>query len=174
MARDQRDYRDLLLTYYEEEIMGEAYFLALAGNFRGADERAKLTLLAKVERRAAELLRPLLKKYDARPRDDAVLMPLGEAEAKPQLGLGWTELMSFIAAGFQVYVEEFEALERMAPESDIPALKRLTQHEVATIDFAIKEIAGEPDGIAPLRHFMARPIMPRRQAPNRGGPPNRG
>ena len=153
--------------------MGEGYFLVLAANFRGADERAKLTLLAEVERRAAELLEPLLKKYDARPRDDAVLMPLGEAEAKPRLGLGWTELMTYIADGFQVYVEEFEALERLAPPSDIPALKRLTLHEVATIDFATKEIAGEPDGIAPLRHFLAHPIMPRCHAPDRDESPNR-
>ncbi len=53
-------YLKTLLLYYEEEIMGEAYFYALAGQFDGTAEREKLALLAAVERRAADVVRPLV------------------------------------------------------------------------------------------------------------------
>lgn len=43
-------YLRTLLLYYEEEIIGEAYFHGLARHF---DEREKIVLLARVERRAA-------------------------------------------------------------------------------------------------------------------------
>ena len=42
-------YRKTLLVYYEEEIMGEAYFDALAEHFDGEGERDKLRLLTRHE-----------------------------------------------------------------------------------------------------------------------------
>ena len=138
--------------------MGVGYFSALAGNFLAADEHAKLTLLAEVERRVVDVLRPLVKKHGGEPRDDAVLLAIGERDAKPHLDLGWAELMASIVAGYPAYVEAFEALERMAPEGDRPALRLLTLHEVATVAFATKEIAGEGDSLAPIEDFLGRRI----------------
>ena len=53
-------YLETLLKYYEEEVIGEAYFYGLADHIGGAVEREKLALLAEVERRAADVVRPLL------------------------------------------------------------------------------------------------------------------
>ena len=61
-------YLKTLLSYYEDEIMGEAYFYGLVDHF---EEKEKLTLLARVERRAAESVVPLLNKYDLVPRDES-------------------------------------------------------------------------------------------------------
>ena len=52
------------------------------------------------------------------------------------------------------YVEMFEALERMAPADDRPALEVLTRHEVVAIDFAERELAGDADSVAPLRAYL--------------------
>ncbi len=52
------------------------------------------------------------------------------------------------------YLDEFEALERLAPDDDMPALKLLTHHEVVAIDFADKEIAGDPDSLASIREYL--------------------
>ena len=57
------DYLKTLLRYYEGELVGEAYFCALAGCFHGAAEREKLALLATVERRTSEVVRPLVDKH---------------------------------------------------------------------------------------------------------------
>jgi hypothetical protein len=147
-------YLKTLLLYYEEEIMGEAYFYGLAEHFDGAAEREKLAVLAKVERRAADVVRPLVDKHGLVPRDDAVLKALGEASVGRHRHFGWRELMTYITTRFPAYLDEFDALEKMAPEDDLAVLKRLTYHEVVTIDFAHKEIAGDPDSLAPLRRYL--------------------
>jgi hypothetical protein len=147
-------YRKKLLDYYEEEIMGEAYFHALAKHFDGKGERDKLRLLAQVERRAAEVVQPLLHKHDLIPRDEPVLKSLGEADVAAHQDYGWHELMAYMVARYPGYVDDFEALERLAPEADLPALKLLTQHEVAAIEFAGREVAGDADSAAPLHRYL--------------------
>ena len=147
-------YRRTLLLYYEEEIMGEAYFYGLADHFDGVAEREKLVLLAEVERCAAEVVRPLVDKYGLVARDEAVLKALGEASVDRHRHFGWPELMTHITVRHPAYLVEFDALANMAPRNDLTALRHLTQHEVATIDFAYKEIAGDPDSVAPLRRYL--------------------
>ena len=150
-------YLKTLLKYYEEEVMGEAYFHELAEHTRGAAERGKLLLLAEVERRAAEVVRPLLDRHGLAPRDAAVLETLGAAHAERHRNYSWMEFMAYMIARYPAYVVEFEALERLAPEDDLPTLKLLTHHEVVAIEFANKEIAGDPDSLAPLREYLDLP-----------------
>ncbi len=151
-------YLKTLLEYYEEEVMGVAYFHGLAEHIGGAAERAKLVLLAEVERRAAEVVRPLLDRHGLVPRDESVLKALGAAHVETHRGYSWTEFVAYMAARYPAYLDEFEALERLAPEDDLPALKVLTDHEVVAIEFANKEIAGDPDSLAPLREYLDRPM----------------
>lgn len=157
MAHSEADnavYRKRLLSYYEDEVMGEAYFYGLARHFDGADEREKLARLAEVERRAADAVRPLLAKHGLVPRDDSVLKPLGEAHVERHRRYSWAELMAHMVTRYPAYLEEFEALERLAPEEDRAALKILTHHEVVAIDFANREIAGDPDSLAPILQYL--------------------
>ncbi len=149
-------YLKTLLEYYEEEVMGVAYFNGLAEHIDGGAERGKLTLLAKVERRAAEAVRPLLEKHGLVPRDESVLESLGASHVERHQGYSWTEFVAYMAARYPAFVDDFEALERLAPEADLPALKLLTDHEVVAIDFANKEIAGDPNSLAPLREYLDR------------------
>ena len=136
MARSQTDnpdnaaYLETLLQYYEEEVMGVAYFHGLAEHIGGAAERGKLVLLAEVERRAAEVVRPLLDRHGLVPRDESVLKALGAAHVERHRRYSWMEFMAHMIARYPAYVAEFKALERLAPEDDLPALKLLTDHLV--------------------------------------------
>ena len=145
-------YLKTLLSYYEEEVMGEGYFYALAEHF---EESEKLILLAKIERRAAESIRPLLEKYSLTPSDESLLKLQGEGYVERHRTYTWSEFMKHIIDRYPDYLEEFAALERMAPEEDLYALKILTDHEVAVIDFAKKEIANDPNSSAPLHHYLS-------------------
>lgn len=147
-------YRTTLLNYYEEEIMGEAYFYALAEHFDGADERKKLRLLAEVERCAARAVEPLLVKYNLTPRDQEMLKSLGVSDVAAHKDYGWREFVDYMVVRYPGYVDDFEALEHLAPDEDLPQLKRLTRHEIVAIEFAVKEAACEADSAAPLHGYL--------------------
>ena len=150
-------YLKTLLDYYEEEVSGVAYFNGLAEHIDSGGARDKLTLLAEVERRAADAVVPLLEKYGLVPRDDAVLEALGESDIEQHQNYSWAEFVKYMIARYPAYIDDFEGLEHLAPEADLPALKLLTHHEVLTIEFAHKEAAGDPDSTAPLREYLDLP-----------------
>jgi len=147
-------YRNTLLEYFEEEVMGEIYFRELMYNFSRDDERKKLTLLANVERTTAEILHPIIDRYGLIPRSDAELEPLAAQWTEQRKHLNWQGLMQGMVTEYPVYVDLFKKFETQAPQRDIPALKRLTAHEIALVDFAKLEIAGNPDSLMPIHDFL--------------------
>jgi dimethylamine/trimethylamine dehydrogenase len=144
-------YLKTVLSYYEDEIRGEAYFYGLANHF---DEREKLALLAMVERRAAESILPLIRKYRLTPREEAELKALGGTDAERHASFTWPELMSYMAKRYPGYLDDFTALEKMAPEEDLYALTILTNHEVAAIEFAERELARKLGSLTPLHEYL--------------------
>ena len=151
MMRATDKYLKTLLSYYEEEIEGEAYFYGLVDHF---EEQEKLTVLARVERHAASSVVPLLEKYDLVPRDESELKTRGESYVGRHASFDWLEFMTYIVKRYPDYLEDFTALKRMAPEGDLYALNILIDHEVAAIEFAKRELAGDPDSLAPLYDYL--------------------
>ncbi len=146
-------YLDTLLQYYEEEVEGEAYFEALAVLAGDSDHRAKLSILAKVERHAANATRPLIRKYKLSPKDDARLTQSGQDQAGRD-GKPWADLLVEMARIYPAYVADFLRLEAMAPPEDLPRLKLLTAHEVAAIKFLDLELSGAQQSVAPLNAYL--------------------
>ena len=151
MMRTTDKYLKTLLSYYEEEIEGEAYFYGLVDHF---EEQEKLTVLARVERHAASSVVPLLEKYDLVPRDESELKTRGESYVGRHASFDWLEFMTYIVKRYPDYLEDFTVLKIMAPEEDLCALNILTDHEVAAIEFAKRELAGDPDSLAPLYDYL--------------------
>lgn len=147
-------YLDTLLLFFEEEIMGEAYFRGLTDHFDDPDHKAKLALLAEVERHAAEAVRPLLQRHGLVPRPDMALGQEEELHITEHGSWSWSELVTYMSVRYPVYMDDFEGLEKMAPMRDLPALKFLTAHEVAAIEFANMEVAGNPASADPLRRYL--------------------
>lgn len=145
-------YLDTLLLYYEEEIMGEAYFRALALRFPEPEHAYKMELMAQVERHAANSVLPLLQKYNLTPRTDAVLFAIG-LEGIDAVTLDWDALIAEMQISFPDYMREFRALEAMGPEPDKPRLKFLTDHEVAAIEFLNLE-AQNRESVAPMLAYL--------------------
>ncbi len=147
-------YRQTLLDYYEEEVMGEAYFHALAEHIDGDGVANKLHLLGEVELCAAQAVEPLLAKHELKPRDRDVLFSLGASHIAAHKDYEWKDFVAYMVVRYPGYVDDFTALERMAPTEDVPRLKVLTKHEVVAIEFAVKEAAGDPDSTAPLQTYI--------------------
>ena len=144
-------YLDTLLLYYEEEISGEACFFDLVDYY---GEPYKTTLIARIETAAAEAMEPLLRKYRLRPRDRTELERIGGESLGWYRSLDWNGFMQYIVERFPGYIDDFRGLEAMAPPEDLPCLQRLTEHEFVVIDFAEREIAGDPDSVAPMERYL--------------------
>ncbi|MCP4490321.1 MAG: hypothetical protein GY820_23820 [Gammaproteobacteria bacterium] len=146
-----KEYLETLLQYYEEEISGEAYFYRLAEHFSEPD---KTILLARAERVAAQAVAPLLEKYGLVPRDELVLREEGLSHVAPHQNYSWREFMVYIVERYPTYLDDFRALERMAPDADLPRLEVLTEHEVVVIEFAEKELSGDASSTAPVLRYL--------------------
>lgn len=147
-------YRDTLCLYFEEEVMGEAYFRRLAGRFADPLHARKLRLLAAVEHHAAEAVRPLLARHGLVPRPQEALQALGAAEADAE-DSDWDALLGAMRESYPGYVEDFRRLEAMAPAADLAPLRFLTGHEVAAIAFLEREAARDPASTRPLERYLA-------------------
>ncbi len=134
--------------------MGEAYFNGLAACFDTPDQQEKLRLLAKVERHAAEAVRPLIVKYDLKPRSDQQLSALEADTIRTHGAWSWHQLVHYMVERYPLYMDDFEGLEKMAPKADLPQLKFLTAHETAAIEFANLEHVGADDSTAPLLRYL--------------------
>ncbi len=62
--------------------------------------------------------------------------------------------MTYIIKRYPRYLDDFAGLENLAPVEDLPALNILTEHEVAVIEFAEKELTEEADSTAPLLRYL--------------------
>ena len=145
------NYLPTLLQYYEEEVAGEACFYGLAEHF---DQREKTILLARVERVTAEAVAPLLKRYGLVPRDEKTLRKEGLDDVAQYANWSWLRFMNYIIDRYPGYIDEFEALEAMAPQDDRDALEQLTWHEIVVINFAQRELAGDPDSTEVLLDYL--------------------
>ena len=149
-------YLNTLLLYYEEEIMGEGYFLSLSKHFTEKHQKEKMVMMAEVERYAAKSVMPLLQKYKLQPRPAKILHTIGEEGVKKIVNLSWIEFIQQINDNYPNYLIEFAALEALAPSEDLPLLKILTNHEIAAIEFAELELAGVNPSIKPLLEYMKK------------------
>lgn len=150
-------YLDTLLLYYEEEVEGEAYFEALAGLADHPDHRDKLNILARVEQHAANATLPLICKYKLSPKDGATLSQSGQDQARRD-NKPWADLLAEMARTYPAYVQDFLRLEAMAPPEDLPRLKLLTAHEIASIEFLDLELSGARESVAPMNAYLEKDI----------------
>lgn len=147
------EYLDTLLRYYEEEVVGEAYFDTLAGKQDKDEDRKKLRLLAEVENYAANAVLPLVRKYGLKPRSEAVMFQAGCDQAQ-KVNSDWAEILAEMDRTFMGYIDDFKRLEAMAPSEDLARLKVLTDHEVAAVAFIKREYADATDRLKPLQDYL--------------------
>ena len=154
MATDSDD-RTSLLAYFEDEIGGEAYFHGMAEHFDEPGAAQKLHLMGEVERCAAETVRPLLERHGLTPRAEESLHAQGASSIARRARMTWNALVDDMAARYPAYIDDFRALEAMAPEEDLPALRLLTEHEAVLIAFVAREKAGDAAAADLLRAYIA-------------------
>lgn len=138
--------------------MGEVYFYGLAEYFNRTEECDKLALLAQVECFAAKAVRPLIKRHGLTPRPDKELKSGAEEWIENRDYKTWQDFVTDMSIRYPAYVDQFRALEKIAPEDDLPALKILTDREVILVEFANREIKQRPDSLEPVHDYLAQSL----------------
>ena len=149
-------YLDALLQAYEAEVAGEAYFKTLTDVFSEPDHYEKLMLLAAVEQRTWKTLRPLIKRHRLEPLDNEALATRGQDWVKERAFRRWNDLLANMMTRYPGFIDKFKALAATGPVEDKGALEILVEHEVALLDFAAHEAAGDANSLALVRAFMAK------------------
>jgi hypothetical protein len=79
----------------------------------------------------------------------------GRREADALRGESWESLIAGMRSSLPVFIEECAAVELLAPREDLRVVRLVTGHEVALLDFAEREAAGDPGSLEPLERFLS-------------------
>jgi hypothetical protein len=143
------EYDELLLDAYRGEILGAAFFGALAAAQPDAERREKLRTLETIEARTATSLRRLVNDAGLHAGDTGEPRRGGEELAAGIEPESWDDLMRGLLATLPDFLAKFERLRAAAPRPADPALAALVNHERAIERFAELELAH--DGRSSLR-----------------------
>ena len=141
-ATNIRNYDELLLDAYQGELFGNAIFSEMAGRDEWREHRDALELLATIERRTADALRPLV---------DATGIEVDEDESRRSgrelgaLGGSWDGFVKALFDALPPFLANFVRLREVAADPHDPALAALVAHEQAISAFAQLELAGFHD-----------------------------
>ena len=141
---------------YEDELRGEGFFAALAA-MDPIPRRAEVwrKMLA-IEQVTTQALLTAAQALGVANRDPQALRAEGAAEANDWRALGWDGALLVMRDAFPTYLTEFDGLLAQSPPAYAPLIDLLIRHEVAFIDFATAELAGQADSMAVLDTYISQ------------------
>ena len=141
---------------YEDELRGEGFFAALAA-LEPIPRRAEVwrRMLA-IEHVTTQALLSAAQALGVANHDPQALRAEGAAEADDWRALGWHGALLVMRDEFPAYLTEFDGLLAQSPPTYAPLIDLLIRHEVAFIDFATAELAGQADSMAVLDTYLSQ------------------
>jgi dimethylamine/trimethylamine dehydrogenase len=139
---------------YEDELRGEGFFASLAA-LDPIPRRAEVwrKMLA-IEQVTTQALLSAAQALGVASRDPQALRAEGAAEADDWRALGWHGALLVMRDEFPVYLTEFGGLLAQTPPAYAHLVDLLIRHEVAFIDFAKAELAGQADSMDVLDDYL--------------------
>ena len=146
----------LWVKAYQGEVLGEALFDRMADQIDDEEHKAKMRVLAELERRTKESIAPALERAGLSTEPDPESLSTAEA-LSGAASTPWNDLL----ATFEPITSQFCAMYRRIGEldpSESKASELLVAHELALRNFARAEIAGDTatslDQIKALAHMQ--------------------
>ena len=134
----------LWVKAYQGEILGEIFFERIAERRDDTDQRLKMGVLSRLERRTKEAVVPAVQRAGLSIDADPSTLADAESLAGAVSALSWAELM----ASFEPVTTQFAAMYARIGEldpSELETANLLVAHELALRDFARQELAGNTD-----------------------------
>lgn len=154
VARKFASFTEGFALCYADEVSGETYFATFATAEPDPRRAAFWNKIALIENRTEAAIRPLAQALGVVPPVLAALRQSGCDEALANPILSWKAAMEEMVSDYPAYLDEFAQLKDIAPSEALDAMDLLYAHEVAMIEFAKLELAGDPHSIAPLDRYL--------------------
>jgi hypothetical protein len=139
------------------ETRGEAICRTHARLAPAADQRAKWTLLAELERTTKEALVSGLRANGIAVDESAEKRREGEVFAERAAAAPWLDAMATMRSRILFYLDGLRAMASAAPAGQRALASRLLEHEEAWLAFVDRELAGESEtSIEPVRAHLEK------------------
>lgn len=149
------EYQDLLLSAFEGERFGAAFFATMAEAETDPDRVAKLRTLETIETRTAATLEPLARVAGIEIGDGADSIKTGVELGAGSAAGGWDEFVKGLNDVLPQFLASFVRCRELAPDPTDSALVALVAHEQAISTFAQLECAGRADlSHQPLKWYL--------------------
>lgn len=146
----------LWVKAYQGEVLGEALFSLIADHIEDEDHKAKMRVLATLERRTKESVAPALERAGLSIEPDPESLRTAEALSSAAT-MPWNDLLATFEPITSQFCAMYERIGELDP-SESETSELLLAHEHALRDFARAEIAGDTatslDQIKALAHMQ--------------------
>ena len=151
------DFERALYEAYQGEVMGQAFFEALAESAPNQAASVKWTVLAQLEAAMKNRLRPFLFAMGQDAGADPTRIEEGEVLAHRFAGMDWATQMRSSVPVLQRATAEAEERETQASEEYQEICAALTAHERALLTFTERELADQPDSLDAVEAILDAP-----------------
>lgn len=146
-------YAEALAEFYNGEVTGEAIYSNLLSWAKNDDQRLKLATLLQLETETKAWLRPYLVAQGISVAERAEDRSKGAGVAEQVKPLTWTQLMTGTIRALETQIipfyESFADAAKARSKADEESVCRyMVEHERAQLEFARRELAGEPAKVA--------------------------
>lgn len=145
---------------YQGEVFGLAMYAAMADAQTDPVRRWKWQVLTQLEAETKAHMAGLLQRLCGDTLEQEQSRQDGLKEARAIIGLPWPEMIEAFMADIPGLIDDYADLERQAALAgeDAAVLSRLTRHEVVTLEFCKRELAGNgATALAPVLAMLASP-----------------
>ena len=157
------EFKDCLVSYYQTEVLGEAFFAAVLIKFSDPIHRYKIASLLQHETETKARLRPVILELGGSVAEEELSRQTGREMAAPIANDNWQEFVSFLRDLGEPLLQRQRKSATSAPAAYHQIADEMRVHGESIQNFAECEVAG--DGAHSIDEVVAQlkfPLLPLR------------
>ena len=137
------DFSNALRELYDGELLGEAFFECMLGQFHNSEQSRKLTIALQLETETKARLRPFVVAAGLELNDDGEARNTGRKLAGGFAGKSWREVMAGLLEILEPAVKQYQEILNDSPYEFRELANSMLIHEKALLSFVETELEGK-------------------------------
>ena len=139
------DFSNALRELYDGELLGEAFFECMLGQFHNSEQSRKLTIALQLETETKARLRPFVVAAGLELNDDGEARNTGRKLASGFARKSWREVMAGLLEILEPAVQRYQEILDNSPYEFRELANSMLIHEKALLSFVEAELEGKPN-----------------------------